>query len=247
MWIHNFGEHMDLQVEVMWALTDFTADNGATWGVLGSHRASPPWGPDGFKKPAVQCTMPKGSVVCWTGWSIHGAGVNTTTHGRRIGMNINYSLAFLAQEENQLLACPPHLARNLPRDLQRIIGYFQPSGSLNYVAECQSPEDSVLREEFDVLVPGAHLHQLVPETDGSAADTPPPDEIEAKLSELESLKQEAIAVDDLELALHYKRAASVMRTMMEKARARSSIEAGDNAAADSTEALLRNRFDRPRL
>ena len=32
---------------------------------------------------------------------------------RRTGMNINYSLAFLAQEENQLLACPPHLARNL--------------------------------------------------------------------------------------------------------------------------------------
>ena len=52
-------------------------------------------------------------------------------------MNINYALAFLAQEENQLLACPPHLARKLPTSLQQLIGYKQPSGSLNYVAECQ--------------------------------------------------------------------------------------------------------------
>ena len=43
MWVHNFGQNIDLQVEVMWALTDFTAENGATWGVLGSHRMDPPW------------------------------------------------------------------------------------------------------------------------------------------------------------------------------------------------------------
>ena len=67
------------------------------------------------------------------------------------------------------------------------------------------------------------------------------------LSELEALKQEAIAVDDLELALHYKRSASVMRTMVEKARTQSKIEAGDNAAAESTERLLRKRFVRSRL
>lgn len=211
MWVHNFGERMDLQLEVMWALTDFTEANGATWGVLGSHRASPPWGPGGFKERAVQCTMAKGSVVCWTGWSVHGAGINSTAHSRRIGMNVNYALAFLAQEENQLLACPPHLARNLPRDLQRMIGYFQPSGSLNYVAECQSPEDSVLREDFDVLVPGAHLHQPNPAVDGPGAELTT-SALEVKLSELESLKKKAIAVDDLELALHYKRAMSVMRS-----------------------------------
>ena len=50
------------------------------------------------------------------------------------------------------------------REMQRLIGYFQPSGSLNYVAECQSPADSVLRDGYDVLVPGAHLHRLSPDT-----------------------------------------------------------------------------------
>ena len=55
------------------------------------------------------------------------------------------------------------------REMQRLIGYFQPSGSLNYVAECQSPADSVLREGYDVLVPGAHLHRLSPDTQVRAA------------------------------------------------------------------------------
>ena len=57
----------------------------------------------------------------------------------------------------------------LRREMQRLIGYFQPSGSLNYVAECQSPADSVLREGYDVLVPGAHLHRLSPDTQVRAA------------------------------------------------------------------------------
>ena len=38
-----------------------------------------------------QATMPMGSVMVWTGWSIHSAGVNNSrTH--RLGLNINYCL-----------------------------------------------------------------------------------------------------------------------------------------------------------
>jgi hypothetical protein len=240
MWVHNFGAKMDLQVEVMWALTDFTEENGATWGVLGSHRMAPPWGPAGFKRPAVQAIMPKGSVMIWTGWSIHGAGVNRTADARRTGMNINYSLAFLAQEENQLLTCPPHLARKLPRELQRMIGYFQPSGSLNYVAECQAPEESVLREGYDVLVPGAHLHQLDPETDGTGPVPRTPLELADKLAALAALKADAVAADDLELAQHYKNAAVVLRQSAELAGTAGEGGSG-GGAAESTTALARNR------
>ena len=97
----------------MWALTDFTAANGATHIVLGSHRDQPCGGRLAYAQATLQAAMPQGSALVWTGWSVHGAGVNNTEQ-RRIGMNINYALAFLAQEENQLLACPPHLARELP-------------------------------------------------------------------------------------------------------------------------------------
>ena len=211
MWLHDFqAAGLDLQVEVMWALSDFTEANGATHVVLGSHRDEPRGGDRGYRQPTIQAVMPRGSVLIWTGWSIHGAGANTTTE-RRLGMNINYALGFLAQEENQLLACPPHLARKLPKEMQRLIGYRQPAGALNYVAECQSPGDSVLREDFDVLVPGAHGHQMNPAMDGPTFAPVSKDEFDAKLVELAEKKMQAIESDDLELALHYKNAISVLK------------------------------------
>ncbi|HIM35526.1 MAG TPA: hypothetical protein EYM33_08325 [Pseudomonadales bacterium] len=211
MWLHDFqAAGLDLQVEVMWALSDFTEANGATHVVLGSHRDEPRGGDRGYRQPTIQAVMPRGSALVWTGWSIHGAGVNTTTD-RRLGMNINFALGFLAQEENQLLACPPYLARKLPKDMQRLIGYRQPAGALNYVAECQSPGDSVLREDFDVLVPGAHGHQMNPAMDGPTFAPVSKDEFDAKLVELAKKKMKAIESDDLERALHYKNAMSVLK------------------------------------
>jgi len=48
------------------------------------------------------------------GLDIPRRGANTTK-ASRIGMNIGYSLGWLRQEENQYLACPPEIARTLPR------------------------------------------------------------------------------------------------------------------------------------
>ena len=211
MWTYDFQyAGLDPQVECMWALTDFTAANGATHIVLGSHREQPRGGGLSHTEPTVQAAMPKGSVLIWTGWSVHGAGANTSRE-RRIGMNINYALAFLAQEENQLLACPPHLARQLEPALQRLIGYRQPAGALNYVAECQAPADSVLQPDFDVLVPGAHGHAMDPALDGPTFAPADAATFAEKLRELERKKAAAIATDDLELALHYRNAISVLR------------------------------------
>ncbi|MDA0789531.1 MAG: phytanoyl-CoA dioxygenase family protein [Proteobacteria bacterium] len=211
MWVHDFQTAgLDLQVEIMWALTDFTKDNGATHVVLGSHREQPRDGPVGYGEPTIQATMAQGSALVWTGWSVHGAGVNRTDT-RRVGMNINYALGFLVQEENQFLACPPHLARKLPRQMQRIIGYQQPAGSLNYVAECQAPEDSVLREDFDVMVPGAHGHPMNPEIDGQGIAAQSAEELASLVKELDAQKAKAIAADDLERALQIKHAISTLR------------------------------------
>ena len=105
---------------VIWALNDFSAANGATLVVPGSHR----W--DDERKPtlaeAVPAEMPRGSAVYILGSTYHAGGANRADDAR-IGLLYGYCLGWLRQEQNQYLAVPPEVARNLPEALQRLIGY----------------------------------------------------------------------------------------------------------------------------
>ncbi len=107
-------------VTAIWALTDFSAANGATLVVPGSHR----W--DDERKPAladaVPAEMPRGSAVYILGSTYHAGGANRAGD-TRIGLLYGYCLGWLRQEQNQYLAVPPEIARTLPEPLQRLIGY----------------------------------------------------------------------------------------------------------------------------
>ncbi|MDE0387877.1 MAG: phytanoyl-CoA dioxygenase family protein [Rhodospirillales bacterium] len=107
-------------VTVIWAIDEFTAANGATLVVPGSHR----W--DDERKPrlaeAVPAEMPQGSAVYILGSTYHAGGANRTEHARS-GLLYGYCLGWLRQEQNQYLAVPPDIARTLPEPLQRLIGY----------------------------------------------------------------------------------------------------------------------------
>jgi ectoine hydroxylase-related dioxygenase (phytanoyl-CoA dioxygenase family) len=107
-------------VNAIWALTDFTAETGATRIHPGSHRWEREPGPDDHDTAAE---MPRGSVVVYLGSVWHGGGANTTADRDRTGLAFGYTLGWLRQEENQYLACPPEVARTLPIELQRLLGY----------------------------------------------------------------------------------------------------------------------------
>ena len=104
----------------LWAVTDFTAANGATRVVPGSHR----W--DEERQPradeVVAAEMPAGSVIIYAHNVIHGGGANTT-EAPRTAVALNFSLGWLRQQENQFLTLPPEKAKDLPDQLQRLIGY----------------------------------------------------------------------------------------------------------------------------
>jgi ectoine hydroxylase-related dioxygenase (phytanoyl-CoA dioxygenase family) len=103
-----------------WACTDFTAGNGGTSVVPGSHH----WPQDREPRAEeiVSTVMPRGSVLLYTSNLIHGSGDNCS-NGPRRGMALHYNLGWLRQEENQFLSLPPEIARNLPEPLQRLVGY----------------------------------------------------------------------------------------------------------------------------
>ena len=110
-----------LILATMWAVTDFTAANGGTQIVPGSHR----WDGDRTAEPheVVRAEMPAGSVLVWLGGTLHGAGANVTDREWRYGVIITYSLGWLRQEENQTLSMPLRDALALPKATRRRLGF----------------------------------------------------------------------------------------------------------------------------
>ena len=117
------------QLNTIWALTDFSEANGATQVVPGSNL----WNERRRAEPheIAYSEMAAGSVLIYSGSVIHGGGENRTD-ADRIGVNITYSLAWLRQEENQYLSCPPQIAAGLDRRLQKLLGYQMGSYALGY-------------------------------------------------------------------------------------------------------------------
>lgn len=112
--------------------SDFTAENGATRVAPGSHRwaADHPWTDDDL----VPAAMPRGSVVVYTGRTLHAAGRNTTDRGRTAYI-FGYSVGWLRQEENVLVEIPPALAARLPERAQQLVGYEAYSPILGWAAD----------------------------------------------------------------------------------------------------------------
>ena len=135
MWRGPVGQ-IEYLVNVMWPLTPFAHDNGATLIWPRSHGAKArEVEPDG---PPLAAEMPPGAALIFLGSTLHGAGANVTDTIRR-GLVVGYSLGWLKPYENQWLAYPPSVARHFPPELAALVGYRQHRPNLgNYEGQCPS-------------------------------------------------------------------------------------------------------------
>ncbi len=135
-----FPPGYEVQCNTIWALTDFTEENGATRVVTGSNLREDKltFGPDDTE-PAE---MSRGSVLFYSGSVYHGGGANRSA-GTRIGLNITYNVAWLRQEENQYLSVPREVAETLPTDLLRLMGYDRGAYALGYIGDLRDPIEAV--------------------------------------------------------------------------------------------------------
>ncbi len=113
--------HPPVVVNTMWPLDEFTAENGATRFIAGSHR----WeagrrlaGSDAIST----ATMSPGSAMFYLGSLWHGGGENRTSRPR-LGVILEYAAGWLRQQENHCLAVPRATVRLLPDRLAELLGY----------------------------------------------------------------------------------------------------------------------------
>jgi ectoine hydroxylase-related dioxygenase (phytanoyl-CoA dioxygenase family) len=120
-----------VSVSTIWAIDDFTEDNGPTELIPGSHR----WGDE---RPAEndprmrKVVMPAGSVVVFLGTLWHRGGANHTDKPR-LGITPQYCQPWARQLENMALAVPQAVAATYPRRVQELLGYSIHPPLMGYV------------------------------------------------------------------------------------------------------------------
>lgn len=125
-WPHMPVQRPQLEVEAMFALTEFTQDNGATNVVPGSHL----WDPERTPEPGeiTQAEMAAGSALVYLGSTLHGGGANKTDDIRRRGMFFGFVVGWLRTEENTFLTVPLEAAKSMPVRVQELLGYKSHGG-----------------------------------------------------------------------------------------------------------------------
>jgi ectoine hydroxylase-related dioxygenase (phytanoyl-CoA dioxygenase family) len=114
--------HPPIICNTMWAITDFTEQNGATRVVPGSHLfdRSPNYGEEeGAPRPVE---MKSGSVLIYNGSLWHGGGANRARE-RRVGIAMNYCAGYIRQQENQQLGIPLDIMRGFSTRLRELVGF----------------------------------------------------------------------------------------------------------------------------
>ena len=146
-----FPSDYHVQCNTIWALSDFTIENGAT------HLCPGTSGIDdeaATRVVSIQAEMSRGACLFYDGKILHGGGANISDQDRR-GVNLTYSVGWVRQEENQYLACPPEIARTLDDDLLRMMGYQAGAFAMGYVGDQLDPLAALRGKDAKVKVIGA--------------------------------------------------------------------------------------------
>ena len=131
-----FPDDYHIQCNLLWAMTDYAEEMGATRIVPGSQYAGR--GKTYTQADSLPAVMKRGSALFYTGKVFHGAGANVSDRLRQ-AINITYAVGWVRQEENQYLSCPMNIARTLPDDLLKVMGYQMGCFAMGYVRDFEDP------------------------------------------------------------------------------------------------------------
>jgi ectoine hydroxylase-related dioxygenase (phytanoyl-CoA dioxygenase family) len=106
----------------IWAVDDFTSENGATLLVPKSHLWGDVASADVDTSALVPAVMPSGSVLFFVGTLWHGAGPNDSA-APRMAATAQYCEPWARQQENYSLAISRERAKRCSATIQGLLGY----------------------------------------------------------------------------------------------------------------------------
>ena len=112
----------EVTVSCMYAIGEFTAANGATRFVPGSHRW-PDYATTASADQFATAEMQSGDGLIYTGRVIHNGGANSTADEWRLGLHVSFVLGWLTPEEALPLATPWTSAQHMSERAQRLLGW----------------------------------------------------------------------------------------------------------------------------
>lgn len=115
-----------LVLNIMWMMTDFTVNNGATRVVPRSHLSGNVPTP-GESYNEVQVEGSAGSILAWDGRTWHGSGLNTSA-GARVGVTTYFAGPMIRQLGNLVYGTHTSVRGELSGELQALMG-FKPFNS----------------------------------------------------------------------------------------------------------------------
>lgn len=130
LWRHPTGGR-EGRLQIICALSDFTAQNGATLVIPGSHL----WDDD--RKPelleAIPTVMKSGSALIFLGSTFHAGGSNNTENEYRTAAGMALDASNVRQEENMYLSLTSEQVASYPEHVQRLLGWSAGTNHMGWV------------------------------------------------------------------------------------------------------------------
>jgi ectoine hydroxylase-related dioxygenase (phytanoyl-CoA dioxygenase family) len=130
LWRHPTGGR-EGRVQIICAVTDFTAENGGTLVVPKSHLWDDERRPD--PSEAIPTIMKAGSALIFLGSTYHGGGANRTEDEYRTAAGLALDASNVRQEENMYLSLTPAEVASYPEPIQRLLGWSAGTNHMGWV------------------------------------------------------------------------------------------------------------------
>lgn len=130
LWRHPTGGR-EGRLQIICAVSDFTAENGGTLVIPGSHLWDDDRQPEASE--AIPTVMKAGSALIFLGSTFHAGGANTTQGEYRTAVGMALDASNVRQEENMYLSLTPAAVASYPEPIRRLLGWSAGANHMGWV------------------------------------------------------------------------------------------------------------------